>query len=167
MREYGLGFSLEKQFMLIAFMIEWLICRTWPSQGPWIHFLKTLNLAGFSYPVSNSSDTHCGSGVYNCMSKPNSVCRPSKILHELLSRADPASAERQFPHSPLRARARWRQWQTAWEEMGKVVGRSKKNLDHLSRSNFPGPLLLCCLAVADVVPLREETELLEHFLLLL
>lgn len=27
-------------------------------------------------------------------------------------------------------------------------------------------LLLCCLAVADVVALREEMELLEHFLLL-
>ena len=49
---------------------------------------------------------------------------------------------------------------------GKSGRKKQKNLDRLSRSNLPGPLLLCRLAVADVVALREEMELLEHFLLL-
>lgn len=48
--------------------------------------------------------------------------------------------------------------------MGKWQEEAKK-LDLLSRSNFPCPLLSCCLGSADVVSLREEMQLLEHFLL--
>lgn len=48
--------------------------------------------------------------------------------------------------------------------MGKWQEEAKK-LDLLSRNNFPCPLLSCCLGNADVVSLREEMQLLEHFLL--
>lgn len=130
----------------------------------WILFLLTLNATGFSYPIPISSDTHCSSGVYNCMSKANSVCRSSKIINELL---------RFFCQcrKTVSAFATQRQSQVkaVTDSMGRngKCGRKKqKNLDCLSRSNFPGPLLSCCLAVADVIALREEMEVLEHFLLL-
>lgn len=97
------------------------------------------------------------------MSKPNRVYR--QIIHELLSGADPANAE------TLSAFATQNQSQAkaVTDSMGRNgnSGRKKqKNLDRLSRSNSSGPLLSCCLAVAEVVTLREEMEVLDHCLLL-
>lgn len=47
---------------------------------------------------------------------------------------------------------------------GKMIGRSRK-IRSLEQNNFSGPLLSCCLGSVDVVSLREEMYLMEHFLL--
>lgn len=82
--EKGLRFFLEKQFVLMAFMIRWLICRPDLHKGPWICLFLTLYPAGFSCSIPVSSYTHCSSVIYNCLSKTNNIYRPSEIINELL-----------------------------------------------------------------------------------
>lgn len=92
------------------------------TKAPGYSFLLTLNLARLSHPVPTPS--HSSSGVYNSALKTN--CRPPRIIWELLSRTDHASTQGRSLHSPLELRAIQRQSEIAWEEMGKVGGRSKK-----------------------------------------
>lgn len=119
--EKGLGSFLEKQFVLMVLWHGDLSAGPDLHKGLWIHFFLTLSIAGFSYPIPLSSNIHCGSVIYNCLSKTNNIYRPSEIIHELLSQCREAvSAFATYSQTQVKALT------DSMGRNGKVVGRSRK-----------------------------------------